>query len=86
MSLRIFNKEEEIQEWKGKYEWSVSVGSVLTFLHMHDPVEPVSDVAKDFPPVFSIVSGPINGLGLSPLEVPGYTAPANPIRNGLAVA
>jgi len=27
-----------------------------------DPVEPVSDLAKDFQPVFSIVSGPIDGL------------------------
>ena len=30
--------------------------------HIHDPVEPVSDFAKDFQPVFSIVIGPIDGL------------------------
>jgi len=38
----------------------VDVGPALTF--QHDPVEPVSDLAKDFQPVFSIVIGPIDGL------------------------
>ncbi len=62
------------------------IGSVLTFLHLHDPVETFTDAGKDFQPVFSIVSSPRDGLAPIPLEVTRYTAPTNASRNGLAMA
>ncbi len=39
-----------------------SIGSGLTFLHLHDPVETFTDAGKDFQPVFSIVSSPRDDL------------------------